>query len=103
MFSGAAKSSDPYVVVKPFGLSSKKTPVMKKTLNPTWEWTGRWKIDDASALVELVVYDDDWGADTCIGNGSFALAELAHQRATTKWLPLTEKSNGRGKGCGEIQ
>lgn len=56
-------SSDPFVECEILGKSDKKfkTPVVKKTTDPTWDFSERFKGFDEGDKMEFRVYDDDMG------------------------------------------
>jgi hypothetical protein len=90
--------SDPFVEVTINGSRLQKTPVIKKTLEPSWNHEIRWDNVHKDAKIALKVLDyDAFGANDTIGSIEVTLGQTA---TTPQWYPITCK---KGKSAGEIQ
>ena len=85
--------SDPYVVVKIVGSSSKETKVIKKTLDPTWNETLTIDLKPEDKYKRLLVecWDQDTlSADDFMGRMSFGISENMAQDGWFKFLTVDE-------------
>ena len=86
--------SDPYVVVdKSCGImTSAKTPVIKKTLNPVWNYTTVLHFDPSFYKIKFKVFDwDRFSSDDPLGSCSFSAGSLADGVPLDVWEPLKQK------------
>ena len=88
--------SDPYAVLA-YGKQQKKTPVIKNTLEPQWDFTAEFKIpDEGDETIHLEVYDSNKiGRDKSLGSLNLPLVDvLAMDGQEGSWFPLADSKNG---------
>ena len=90
-------SSDPYVNVS---LGERKISFkdryVAKTVNPTWDYTAYFVMEDPSGQkLEIDAFDYDAGsADDSLGKACIQLSEVTQQNNYDKWIPLTDVKSG---------
>merc|ERR1712137_932625 len=89
-------TSDPYVKLR-LGSTTQKTHVVKKCLNPTWNESFRFTIDNPTAhKLRVEVFDKDrWTRDDPIGNLEIPLNLLERGKKTTEWYRLEQANSGQ--------
>ena len=88
--------SDPYAVLV-YGKQQLKTPVIKNTLEPQWDFTAEFKIpDDGDETIFLEVFDSNKiGRDKSLGSLNLPLVDvLAMDGQEGNWFPLANSKNG---------
>jgi len=94
--------SDPYVVVEDSHgiIDSVKTPVIKKTLSPMWDFRGTVHFDPSFSKIKFKVYDwDRFSNDDLLGSCSIDASMLPESTPIDVWQPLKQKGKkGATKG-----
>merc|ERR1719494_817234 len=88
--------SDPYAVLV-YGKQQLKTPVVKNTLEPQWDFTAEFDIpDDGDETIFLEVFDSDKiGKDKSLGSLNLPLVNvLAMDGQEGQWFPLADSKKG---------
>ena len=88
--------SDPYAVLV-YGKQQKKTPVIKNTLEPQWDFTAEFQIpDEDDETIYLEVFDSNKiGRDKSLGSLNLPLVDvLAMDGQEGSWFPLADSKNG---------
>merc|ERR1719278_1057618 len=87
--------SDPYAELV-YGNQTKKSPVIKNSLEPQWDFSAEFKIPDGrNDSIGLTVLDSDFGKDKSLGNLSLPLVgELAMDGQEGRWFPLDGSKKG---------
>jgi len=82
--------ADPYIRVS-HGGNKHTTPVVKKTLNPVWNYNCSFKvtIDNIKEGIKLIVKDKDVVSDEFMGSAVINLSSLPANVKVSKWYPLT--------------
>ena len=86
--------SDPYVVIDPKSLISRseKTPVIKETLNPVWNFRTAFSFDPTMKKIKFRVFDwDRFSSDDPLGTCSFPWSMFADGVPLDVWQPLKQK------------
>ena len=66
--TASGSSSDPYVVVKVDGKKVGKTPVVKKNLNPEWNFVIECEVRaPQNSVIELKIWDKDLATSDAMG------------------------------------
>jgi len=87
--------SDPYVVIDQTAgfTSSIKTPVVKESLSPVWNFNTVVCVDPSFKKLKFRVFDwDRFSADDCLGTCSFPASMFADGVPIDVWQPLKQKS-----------
>ena len=90
-------SSDPYVNIS---LGERKISFkdryVAKTVNPSWDYTADFVMEDPSGQkLEIDAFDYDAGsADDSLGKACIQLSEVTQQNNYDKWIPLTDVKSG---------
>jgi len=93
--------SDPYVVIeKTPGLASgAKTPIIKKNLNPVWNYTTVLHFDHNLQKIKFKVYDwDRFSSDDPLGSCSFSPSIFNDGVPIDQWEPLKQKPKKKKPG-----
>jgi len=93
--------SDPYVVIdKTPGLASgAKTPVIKKNLNPVWNFTTVLHFDHNLSKIKFRVFDwDRFSSDDPLGTCSFSPSIFNDGVPIDTWEPLRQKPKKKKPG-----
>merc|ERR1719394_2293503 len=88
--------SDPYTVLT-LGRQQKKSPVIKNTLEPQWDFTTQFKVPDGkNDEIDLEVFDSDKiGKDKSLGSLKLPLVDvLAMDGQEGRWFPLDGSKKG---------
>ena len=87
--------SDPYAELV-YGNQTKKSPVIKNSLEPQWDFSAEFKIPDGrNDSIGLTVLDSDFGKDKSLGNLSLPLVDvLAMDGQEGRWFPLDGSKKG---------
>ena len=88
--------SDPYVVLE-YGKQKQKSPVIKNTQEPQWDFTAEFKIpDEDEEIINLEVLDSDrFGKDKSLGKLNLPLVDLlALDAQDGRWFPLAGSKDG---------
>lgn len=98
--------SDPYceVIVRYLNsgqsIVNDKTPIIKTSLNPRWDWSKEYTLKSA-VVIEIRVFDHDVGMqDDFLGCACIDLSDIRKQAAGTvqeMWLPLCDEPNQDSK------
>ena len=86
--------SDPYVVIDPTAgfTSGAKTPIIKKTLNPVWNYNTVLVVDPSFKKIKFRVFDwDRFSKDDCLGTCSFPASMFADGAPLDVWEPLVQR------------
>ena len=86
--------SDPYVIIdKTAGLpNGAKTPIIKKTLNPVWNFKTVLCVDPSFKKIKFRVFDwDRFSSDDPLGTCSFPASMFADGVPLDVWEPLKQK------------
>jgi len=86
--------SDPYVVIEqtPGLASGAKTPIIKKTLNPVWNFSTVLHFDMNLTKIKFKVYDwDRFSSDDPLGSCSFSPSIFNDGVPIDTWEPLKQK------------
>lgn len=89
-------SSDPYVIFA-LGNYSAKSKVIKRNINPLWNETFGFRINegDQSAILSILVFDfDNFTPDDFIGSAEINLSEIPCGDLYDKWLKLDNVQTG---------
>eukprot|EP01113_Clastostelium_recurvatum_P039823 TRINITY_DN6128_c0_g1_i1.p1 TRINITY_DN6128_c0_g1~~TRINITY_DN6128_c0_g1_i1.p1 ORF type:complete len:354 (-),score=42.54 TRINITY_DN6128_c0_g1_i1:362-1423(-) len=85
--------SDPFAVIEAPGMKEMKTAIVKKNLNPTWNY--RWVQEAESRdhfTAHVTVYDDDLIGKDYMGEVDLLLpSDLLHQESRVLQVPLKAK------------
>jgi len=93
--------SDPYVVIDPTAgfTSGAKTPIIKKTLNPVWNYNTVLVVDPSFKKIKFRVFDwDRFSKDDCLGTCSFSASMFADGVPLDVWQPLVQRPEKKSKG-----
>jgi len=93
--------SDPYAVIERTigNPSEKKTPVIKKTLNPAWNYSTIVSCGPDFSKFKFKVYDwDRFSKDDVIGQCSVSASMLSDGVPLDIWLPLKQKPEKKTEG-----
>lgn len=98
-------TSDPYFRLRVGNIEKEcqKTKILKKTLNPEFNETFKFRISGSQrrALFNLDCFDYDMlSADDSLGTCAFALEDLVFQQEYTAWLKL---DGGESENKGEVE
>ncbi|KRX05399.1 C2 domain [Pseudocohnilembus persalinus] len=89
---------DPYVKLKIGSSLFKTKPHHGGGKRPTWGETGSMRINKGDYIMEIEIWDKDFGPDDMIAQGSFPLNKLEKSCHSQEWINLTYK----GKHGGQI-
>jgi len=92
--------SDPYVIIDPTEghPSSSKTPIIKKTLNPVWNYKTVLAVDPNFKKLKFRVFDwDRFSRDDPLGCCSFPSSMFADGIPLDVWEPLKQKPKKKSK------
>merc|ERR1711892_624318 len=79
---------DPYLKVR-MGEDKFSSPVIKNNTNPEWKYLIEFDIEEnSSQMLNVEVYDEDFGKDDLIGTVDIPLSELCEHTNSTKWISL---------------
>merc|ERR1712128_21799 len=79
---------DPYLKVR-IGEDKFSSPVIKNNTNPEWKYLIEFDIEEnSSQMLNVEVYDEDFGKDDLIGTVDIPLSELCEHTNSTKWISL---------------
>ena len=86
--------SDPYVVIDPTAgfFTGSQTPIIKKTLNPVWNFKTVFSVDPSFKKIKFRMFDwDRFSSDDPLGTCSFPASMFADGTPLDVWQPLKQK------------
>ncbi|KAL6070885.1 Synaptotagmin-7 [Balamuthia mandrillaris] len=95
----ASGSSDPYVVLTVNGQHKQKTQVKKQTLNPSWNETFSFRLQNTAAS-QLLIQVMDWdrfSSDDFMGQVEIPLTEVTLKGQVDRWFDLSPKKASGSK------
>lgn len=97
---------NPYAVVQCVGQKKETVGNHKHTMDPEWNQTFSFPVNDGSASLLLTVKDQRFPLSTVLGQTRISMAQVAQNRAERKWYLLRrepEKDPLHVAGSGEIE
>ena len=100
-FGGSGKS-DPYAIIN---IGERKISFqdkyVAKTLDPTWNYTTSFVMEDPSGQeMGIEVYDFDKGSsDDSLGSTSISLSDVTQHKSYDKWISLNDVKSGEVHVC----
>lgn len=92
--------SDPYCIID-LGKQHKKTKVCKKTLNPKWNESFEFNIDESVEEFDIHIFDwDRWKTDDYIGDVTVSLSSFNTNPSAVfdRWFPIVHKKSQKKAG-----
>merc|ERR1712130_594239 len=87
--------SDPYVKIK-FRDKVMKTPIIKNTLEPKWNYSTDLLIDSLNEKqINFEVFDEDFGKDSFVGSYSLSLDRAINESLENDWCDLEGCKSGK--------
>lgn len=88
--------SDPYVILN-VGAQECKTHVIKRELNPKWDyWCEFIILDPIAQHLQFMVFDqDDLNEDDFLGNGVIEIKSVIKENENDKWFSLDKAKHGK--------
>lgn len=88
------QSADPYVIVSHHSKIIAKTPIVKKTLNPEWNYDFRYELSDPSELQDYVLEFKVWDHDIVSSDNVIGTVLMVVEEGFEGWMPICDSLKG---------